>query len=88
MKTTLIIIWLLLGLIAVWRTYFGQLKFWYEEFEISLWKSYKKGEAEFFHTFLLFSPFFVIGGLIPLLIFEFMYSKDNVWWYKTPEVEE
>jgi len=77
-----IIIWLLLGIIAVWRNYHGWLKFWYIEFNESYWEYAKTENGKVFKILFWGSPILISGGLITLLLFEFS-SKDNCWWFTT-----
>lgn len=80
--------WLLCGVIAIWRNYFGQLKYWYEKFEVSIWKDYKKGDAPHLKTLIAHSPVFLVGGPITIILFECLFYKENTWWFKVPEIEE
>lgn len=76
MKATVIIIWLLLGLIAVWRTYHGMFKDWFLEFG--------KHRLDTNHTsaywvLIIFSPIWIFGGLITLICFEI--GNETCWYY-------
>lgn len=82
MDTIFFIIWCLLGLISVWRTYHGALKDWWNFSSESYWDFHKRNGGSALINLLLFSPIFVIGGPISLILFEFI-SKDNCWFFTT-----
>ena len=82
MITLFIIIWLLLGMITVWRTYHGFLKHWYICYNESYWKYVKEQNGTVFKILFLGSPIFIIGGLLTLLLFEFSFQY-NCWWFTT-----
>lgn len=78
-----IIIWLLLGIIAVWRDYHGTLKTWYEDFNESYWDFDKENNnSSAIRMMLYISPLLILGGLIILLIFESV-DTNNCWWFTT-----
>lgn len=82
MLITFIIIWLLLGIISIWRQYHGWLKFWYNSYNESYWKYAKKENGQVFTLLFLGSPLFIIGGVLTLLFFEFL-TEGNCWWFTT-----
>jgi uncharacterized membrane protein len=77
MITTLIIIWLLIGLIALVRKFYSQKRYF--------WVNYRKDHKNTnMRNILLFcSPIFIMGGLVTLFLFETtsLYDK-TVWYYK------
>lgn len=81
MKTLLIILWLLCGIIAVWRVYHGDLKNWYEKFDESYWDFDKKNGFSSIRLLLYMSPIMILGGLISLLLWEL--TSDTCWWFTT-----
>lgn len=81
MTTISIIIWLLLGIIAVWREYHGSLKNWYIQFNESYWEFDKKENNSSIRFLLYSSPLFIFGGLITLIMFELL--SKNCWWFTT-----
>lgn len=82
MITLFIIIWLLLGIIALWRTYYGWIKEWYLEFNDDL----RKNRLYNSHLIILLilSPLFLLGGLLSLIYWESL-SRYNTWYYKIPK---
>jgi hypothetical protein len=82
MTVLFIIIWLLLGIIAVWRDYHGTLKEWYHNHKESYWKFDKKNNnVSAIRTIVNTSPLLIIGGLISLLISESI--NTTTWWFTT-----
>jgi hypothetical protein len=78
----LITIWLLLGIIAVWRTYYGDIKSWYFKFNCDLRKDYDyNGHLK---LLLIGSPIFIIGGLFSLIMME-VSNSTNTWYFKIPK---
>ena len=78
-----IIIWLLLGVIAVWRDYHGTLKEWYRNYGESYWKFDKENNnSSAIRMIVNTSPLLIIGGLITLLISESI-STNTCWWFTT-----
>ena len=77
-----IIIWLLLGVITVWRTYWGYIKKWYMKFNCDLRKDYKFNS----HLKLLIcgSPILIIGGISSLIMSEIL-NPYNTWYFKIPK---
>ena len=76
-----IIIWLLLGIVAIWRVYHGCLKWWYNIYKESYWKSNNNMALK---TLLGFSPIFIIGGGVTLLLFELTLKPSTpCWWFTT-----
>ena len=81
MITLLIIIWLLLGIIAVWRDYHGTLKEWYCSYRESYWKFDKEENGSSIRFLLYLSPLFIFSGLITLIMFESL--SKTCWWFTT-----
>lgn len=79
MNTTLFVIWIILGLIATWRTYYGTMKDWYEVLGTDI----RKTDNLAVKSLMMFTVFFIAGGLMSLIILE--YSFKNVWYYKIPK---
>lgn len=79
----LLIIWLLLGIIAVWRCYFGLIKEWWVELKQDIRKHQRGNNVVFF--LLCYSPIFIMGGGITLLIFETGGLYTTTWYYKLPK---
>lgn len=77
MKEILITIWLLLGIIGVWRTYWGAIKEWHIRFNEDI----RNTEYGHHKILIIFSPILIVGGLLTLMIFETIY--DNCWYFKT-----
>lgn len=82
MIITFIIIWLLCGIIAVWRIYYGFIKHWYLQFNSDLRNEYSHNNM--LKILLILSPLFIIGGLISLILFETGFSH-NTWYFKIPK---
>lgn len=82
MITLFTILWLLCGIIAVWRQYHGSLKNWYNEFNESYWDFDKREGGCALRILLIFSPVFILGGLISIVVFEIA-LKENSWWFTT-----
>ncbi len=82
MITLFIILWLLLGIIAVWRSYHGDLKYWYNQFNESYWDFDKENGFSAIRLLIYTSPLIILGGLFSLLTLE-LTSKDNCWWFTT-----
>lgn len=80
MKTTLIIIWLLIGTISVWRTYFGIQKDWYNRFGTTM---NEDEEADSHKLLLKLSPILILGGLITFIIYASILPQ--AWWFKAPK---
>ena len=78
-------IWLLCGVIAVWRLYHGDLKGWYELTGQSYWDFDKERGGDSAIRFLLhISPIFILGGLVTLIISEANpYPYCPTWWFTT-----
>ena len=77
-----IIIWLLLGVIAVWRTYWGDIKRWHLQFNCDLRKDNTfNSHLKFLTTY---SPILILGGLLTLINTEIIF-KYNTWYYKIPK---
>lgn len=80
MIITIIIIWLLLGLIAVWRFYHGTLKDWYITFNESIWEY----DPSLMISIIVTSPLHITGGLFTLIIVE-LSSCPKSWWFTTKD---
>jgi uncharacterized membrane protein len=79
MKTTLIILWCLIGAISVWRTYYGMQKEWYEMFGKTMDEDHCKS-----HKMLLGAgPLLMLGGLVFYIIVVTSFSQ--AWYFKTPK---
>jgi hypothetical protein len=81
MEIVYIVIWLLLGIIAVWREYHGTLKSWYDDFNESYWDFHKREGSSAIKMLLIFSPVLIFGGLISLIMFESL--TTTCWWFTT-----
>lgn len=80
---TLIIIWLLIGLITAWRSYHGTLKLWYTSFNHSYWKEATYIEYLFMTAYLLT---ITLGGILSFLFFLRESERENMcWWFNTPK---
>jgi uncharacterized membrane protein len=77
-----IIIWLLLGIIAVWREYHGVLKYWYVRYNESYWNFHKKNNLSSLGLLIMLSPIFILFGLVSLIILE-LTNPDSCWWFTT-----
>ncbi len=78
-----IIVWLLLGAISVWRFYHGMLREFYNDFGISIW-SEEEGKKMLKRYLFHYSPFFVLAGAISLLAYHSVLPKGFAcWWYTT-----
>lgn len=79
-----IIVWLLCGVIAIWRGYHSYLKLWYENFQESYWDFNKIKGKSTIKTFLTMSPILILGGLASLITIEiFIESNYKCWWFTT-----
>ena len=81
MEIILITVWLLMGFICVWRTYHGSLKDWHESFNESYWDFHKRNGDSALTILFLFSPIWIMGGGLTLLIAE-IFGKQ-CWWFTT-----
>lgn len=81
MVTTFIIIWLLLGIITVWREYHGLLKTWYKDFNESYWEFDKRENNSGIRVLLYSSPLLIFGGLITLIMSGLL--STPCWWFTT-----
>lgn len=79
MKTILIITWLLLGVIALWRAYWGTVKDWYEVCHEDI----RKSDNHQLRVLLSFSVIILLNGLIALILLEIIFK--NTWYYKIPK---
>lgn len=77
-----LIIWLLCGIIAVWREYHGTLKTWYEDSNESYWDYHKREGSSGIMMLLWMTPLFILCGTCSLIIVE-LYSENNCWWFTT-----
>ncbi len=77
MENIFIIIWLLTGLITVWRHYHGINKYWYETFN-------KKESSSLIRTLLFVSPIFIAGGIITAILFTSLTHVKGCWWFRIP----
>lgn len=82
-KIIVCVIWGLLGFIAHWRIYHGLLKEWFQKWNESLWDE----DPTTLKLLLWASPIFIVGGLLTLLLGEFMF-KYNTWWFTTKDKEK
>lgn len=83
METIFIIIWLLCGIIAVWREYHGLLEYWYIMHNESYWDyDRENNKSSAIRFFLTMSPFFICCGLTYLIVNE-MSSIKKSWWFTT-----
>ena len=82
MITLFIILWLICGIIAVWRYYHGTLKSWYDSYKESYWDFDKENNnISTIRLVVYSSPIIILGGLISLLLWES--SNHNCWWFTT-----
>ena len=81
MLVLLIIVWLLAGLIAVWREYHGMLKSWYDSYEESYWDFDKESGFSAIRLLLYISPIMILGGLFSLSLCEL--TPNTCWWFTT-----
>lgn len=79
----IVILWLLAGVISVWRFYHGMLRNFYEHCGLSMWK--EKDGKEFFKKFFLTScPIFILGGFISILAYWIAIPRGfNCWYFTT-----
>ena len=83
MTTLLVIIWLICGLIAVWRDYHGCLKNWYEQFNESYWDFHRRQGESAISIIIWGSPLIILGGLFSLLLVEYDNNVKPVWYFTT-----
>ena len=82
MSTIFIIVWLLLGVIAIWRDYHGILKDWYDRYGESYWDFDKENNNYSAIRLVIYStPIIILGGLISLIMIEL--STPTCWWFTT-----
>lgn len=76
MKTTILIIWLLSGGVAVWRAYHGMFKEWFSMFgKHRLDTNHKDG----YYALIIFTPIYLIGGLVTLILIEIF--TETCWYF-------
>ncbi len=83
MEILFIIIWLLIGIIAVWRMYHYNLKDWYNDFKESYWDFDKREGSSSIRFLLYMSPLLIVGGLATLIISEIMHG--GCWYFTTKD---
>jgi hypothetical protein len=88
METILIILtilWLLIGIIAVWREYHGCLKLWYNGYQESCWYFDKKNNKTSAIRILCYmAPILILAGVITLFVLEAS-NSDSCWYFTTPK---
>ncbi len=81
-----IIIWLLFGIIALWREFHTNRKIWYNR----TGKDNLKDSTSSLILLLILSPIFISGGLLICLLFEYegpFSGKERTWYFKIPKDE-
>lgn len=86
MLITVIITWLFLGIINIWRTYHGMLRHWYISNNQSYWEFDKQRGFSAIRLFLLLSPIIILMGAIGLILFELLF--DNTWYFTTKKIHQ
>lgn len=88
MTILLITLWLLCGVICVWRLYHGDLKSWYYKFGESYWDFDKRNNGNSAIRLVLYlSPLFILMGVISLIVSELDNKTNNTWWFTTKNKE-
>lgn len=81
-----IAVWLIIGMIAVWREYWARIKYWYERFGKDLRKEWEFNSHLIF--LLICSPVFICGGILTWLVFEYNISRGySCWYFKVPKTD-
>jgi hypothetical protein len=87
MKTLIVVVWLLFGLVAIWREYHTSLKEFYQTFGESIWDkdNRKLIGAPAVYSLIISIPFMLLGGPIAFIIFECsdFKTRQRVWYFTT-----
>lgn len=83
MTIILITIWLIIGLLSTIATYYSSIKDWYLTFGDDYRKSKHQKALDFL---LLFSPVFIMGGILSLIIFFLSNPRESrCLYFKIPK---
>lgn len=75
MKEFLIVLWLLIGAISIFRSYYGMQKQWFDEFNSTM----EEDHCISHKLFLICSPVFILGGLLTFAVLTLTLPQSWYW---------